>query len=134
MSGYDLVALIFAREISDDLTGLVKRIDKQLDETMARQKRTAKLGVFVIFCTDDANGMQPKLKELSAKEGLKQVVLCTFAAEGPRRYKVAKEAAFTVAVYKNHEDVSANFALKKGALDKDKADAIVKAVTTVLPK
>jgi hypothetical protein len=134
VSGYELVALIFVREINDHLAGLVKKIDRQLDETMTKQKRTNKLGVFVIVCTTDVNGTQQKLKELSAKEELKQVVLSTFAGDGPHRYRVAKEAAFTVAVYSNHEKVSANFAMKKGGLDKDKTDAIFKAVTAVLPK
>src|SRR5262249_37814905 len=119
---------------NDDLTGLVKKIDRQLDETMTKQNRKNKLGVFVIVCTNDVNATQQKLKELATKEALKQVVLSTVAGDGPPRYKVAKEAAFTVAVYKEHSTVSANFALKKDGLDKDKADAIFKAVTAVLPK
>ena len=76
MRGYDLVALIFAREISADLTSLVKRLDRQLDESMTRRKPQNKLGVFVILLGDDARTRQ-KLKELAAREGLKQVVLST---------------------------------------------------------
>jgi len=131
--GYDLVALIFTREITDDLTSLVKTIDKQLDETMTRQKRTDKLGVFVILLTDDGN-MQQKLKDLAVKEELKQVVLSTCPSAGPIRYKIAREADLTVVVYKDKGTVSANFPLKKQHLDKCTADEIFESVTKVLPK
>ena len=134
MRGYDLVALIFAREVNDHLTGLVKRIDERLDETMTRQKRANRLGVFVVLCTDDA-AMRQKLKELADNGGLKQVVLSTFQnAGGPPRYKVARDADLTVAVYKDNNKVSANFALVKGLLDKARADAVFDAVVGVLPK
>ena len=38
MDGYGLVALIFAREVSDPLISLVKAIDKQLEEKIAASK------------------------------------------------------------------------------------------------
>jgi hypothetical protein len=130
--GYDLVALIFAREITDDLTGLVKTIDNQLDETMTRQKRTTKLGVFVIVLTDDPKVRQ-KAMELPAREGLKQVVVSTHASEGPKRYKVAREADLTVVVWKDRQTVSANFPLKKGGLDCSISWEILAALNQVLP-
>jgi DNA-binding LacI/PurR family transcriptional regulator len=132
VQGYDLVALIFVREVSDPLTGLVKQIEKQMAETLARAADANKLGVFIIFCNDDA-GLKGQLEDLIAKKRLKQVVLCATNAEGPPRYRVAKEADFTVVIYEDKK-VTANFALKKGALDKDKSKEIVKALTQVLPK
>jgi hypothetical protein len=74
VQGYDLVALIFAREVSDPLTGLVKTIDMQLGESGVRHKTGRKLGVFVVFCSDDP-GLQPQLQNLITKEGIKNVVL-----------------------------------------------------------
>ncbi len=133
MDGYDLTALIFAREVSGPLTSLVKTIDKQLAEVSARHKRADKFGVFVVFCNDDA-GMNQQLKDLSAKEKLKHVVLCTTRSSGPPRYQVAKEADLTVVVYANSEDVTANFPLKRGELNEDRSRAIIKALTQVLPK
>ena len=53
MGGHDLVALIFAREVSDSLTSLVKTIDKQLQESTARRTGGNRLGVFVVVCSDD---------------------------------------------------------------------------------
>lgn len=53
MGGYDLVALIFARDISDPLTSLVKAVDEQLDVAAASRRGPNKLGVFVVFLSDD---------------------------------------------------------------------------------
>ncbi len=128
-----MTALIFAREVSGPLTGLVKTIDKQLDEASARKKKAERLGVFVVFCSDDA-GMKQKLQDLAASEKLKHVVLCTTKPAGPPRYRVAREADLTVVVYGESEDVTANFPLKKGELNEDRTKAIVKALTQVLPR
>ena len=132
MQGYNLVALIFAREVSDPLTSLVKTIDRQLDEASARQPGSGTKGVFVIFCNDDA-AMQQKLQALIGKEKLKQVVLCFGTSEGPAKYEVAEEAGLTVAIYENRV-VKANFALRKGELNKDRTKEIIKALTQVLPR
>jgi len=141
--GYGLVALIFAREIDDDLTGLVKKLDSQLDEATRnlQRQRSDKFGVFVILLTDDADA-QKKLGEVAAREGLKHVVLSAYqklrsqpsATAGPVRYKVAKEADVTVAVYREEDVVTANFALQKGGLTGKKVEAIQAAVARVLPR
>jgi hypothetical protein len=130
--GYDLVAMIFVREIDDELTGLVRKLDECLDESMAKHKPQDRLGVFVILLGNDAK-QQQKLKDWVNKDGPKQVVLCT-DVNGEQRNKVAKEAAVTVAVYRDHNQVSANFALKKGELDCQKAGAIYAAIDKVVPK
>ena len=132
MDGYDLIALIFAREISDPLTSLVKRIDGQLAARAAVRKGRLRHGVFVIFCNEDPE-MRKKLEGLAGGEQLKQVVLCTNPPAGPKRYKVAKEADVTVVVYDESESVTANFPLKKGELTEDKARAIVTVVIKALP-
>ncbi len=128
-----MVALIFARDPSDTLTGLVKRIDTELDEAATLRKGQPRLGVFIIFCNDDA-GLKKQLEDQLAREPLKQVVLCTCNAAGPTRYRVAREADLTVAVYENRSTVAANFALKKGELNEEKAAEIFKAVSRVLPR
>jgi hypothetical protein len=134
LDGYGLTALIFAREVSGPLTSLVKAIDRQLDETSARLgKRPDRLGVFVIFCNDDAK-MNERLKDLAARERLRHVVLCTHNSAGPRRYQVAREADLTVVVYDPNEEVTANFPLRKGVLDEKKGKDILQAITRALPK
>ena len=133
MSGYDLVALIFVHEISDSLTSLVKTIDKRLDAASVGRKDPDRLGVFVVFCNDDP-GLNAKLKELTAKEGLKQVVLSTTTPGGPPRYRVAKEATQTVVIYNDGRKVAANWALRTGELNANKIDAIAEAISKVLPR
>jgi hypothetical protein len=125
--------LIFAREVSDPLTGLVKKIDKQLEEASPYHKSSNKLGVFVVFCTDDA-GFPRRLPDLIAKDQLKQIVLSSTNAAGPPKYRVAKEADLTIVIYANRNSVVANFALRKGELDENRTEAILKALTQVLPK
>ena len=131
MQGYELVALVFAREVSDPLTSLVKKLDKQVAKASIGRREPEKLGVFIVFCSDDAE-MGPRLRDLIVKEGLRHVVLCTHNVAGPKRYAVAKEADLTVVVYDDRENVTANFALRKGELDTKKAKDIITALNRVL--
>lgn len=62
------------------------------------------------------------------------MVLATTSAQGPPRYRVAKEADLTVVIYENHNRVSANFPLRIGDLTEDRAEDIVDALIRVLPK
>jgi hypothetical protein len=133
VDGYDLVALIFAREISDPLTSLVKAIDKQLEESSARRQGQPRLGVFVVFCSDDP-GLQEQLQKLIAKESLRHVVLSLSAqkAKGPPRYRVAREAELTVVIYEDHSQVMANFVLDSENLTADRAREIIQSLRKVL--
>ena len=120
------------REVSDPLTSLVKQIDEQLEGRPSHRNGERKLGVFVIFCSDDPK-LGQQLEVLLAKEKLKNVVLCTTTPTGPPRYRVTKEADLTTAVYNDKRRVTTNFALEKGGLDGDKAKAILEAIGRVVP-
>ena len=61
--------MIFAREVSGPLTSLVKQIDAATAKNSGQ-----KMGSFVVFCSD-AEGLEKQLKELVAKEKLKDIVL-----------------------------------------------------------
>lgn len=134
MGGHDLVALIFAREVSDPLTSLVKTIDRQLADSSARHRGGNKLGVFVIFVSDDP-GLQPQLEKLIAREGLKNVVLSISKTNGagPRKYRIAREAELTVVVYRDQGTVAANFVLDSEDLTDGSARDIVNTLKKVLP-
>jgi hypothetical protein len=125
--------LIFVRETSDPLTGLVKKIEQRVDAAAGKSTRT--LGAYVIFC-DNADGLDKQLRGLAEKEALKRV--CLGIGAPPANYGVAKEAEVTVVIYsvgrRPEQKVTANFALRKGELDEAKADAIVKALSEALPK
>jgi hypothetical protein len=114
------------------LTGLVKKIDRRLDAVAGKTPRP--LGVYVLF-VDNAPGLDTRLREIAKKEGIKRVSMGIGAP--PADYAVARDADVTAVIYRlgrrRLELVTANFALRKGELDDKKADAIVKALSAVLP-
>src|SRR5262245_53006486 len=98
--------MIFAREISDSLTSLVKKID---EATEANSK--ARMGSFIVVCNDDEK-MEEKLKELAKKEGLKKTILTLVDRKaGPPGYKIHPDADVTVVLY-NKRKTQAEFAYK----------------------
>ncbi len=114
------------------MTSLVKKIDQRLDA--AAGKTAQPLGAYVIF-VNNADGLDKQLRGMAEKEALKRVNLCIGAP--PAVYEVAQEADVTVVIYsiaRRGQPVTANFALRKGELDEAKTDAIVKALSEVLPK
>jgi hypothetical protein len=117
--------MIFAREVSDSLTSLVKKIDEATaDHTKQR------MGSFVVFCNDDEN-LKGQLKDLAKKEKLQEIILTIDQPTGPEAYKVAKDADVTVILY-NQRVVKANYAFKKGELKDANIEAILKDVDKML--
>src|SRR4051812_23713605 len=119
--------MIFAREITPDLTSLVKKIDAATVEHEPEH-----MGSFVVFLSDD-EGLDKKLKALGEKEKLKETVLAIDNVAGPKGHKVAKDAAITVVMYTERE-VKANYAFKKGEMKASDIDAILKDVAKILPR
>src|SRR5262245_60411402 len=102
--------MIFAREASDNLTSLVKKIDaatvKNADKKMCS---------FIVFLTDDEKAPD-NLKALAEKEGIKKLIVSVDNPTGPPAYKIAKDADVTVVLYNNRK-VEANHAFRKGDLN-----------------
>jgi hypothetical protein len=119
--------MIFAREVSDPLTSLVKKIDAA---TAANAK--AKMGSFVVFLSD-AEGLKDDLKKLAKDEGLKKTVLSIDNPAGPKGYGVDKDADVTVVLY-TKRNVKSNFAFRKGELNAAAIDQIMAAVPKILPE
>jgi hypothetical protein len=119
--------MIFAREVSDPLTSLVKKID-----AATAKNSDCSMGSFVVFLSDD-EGLEKKLKELAKKEKIEHTVLSIDNPAGPRGYGVAKDADVTVVLYTNRT-VKANFAFKKGELKEGDIDKIVGDVSKILPQ
>jgi len=117
--------MIFAREVSDSLTSLVKKID----EATAANARN-RMGSFVVFCSDE-DGLEKKLQDLAKKENIKKCVLTIDNPAGPRGYEVAKDADVTVVLY-NQRNVKANYAFKKGELKDSDIEKIVKDVSKIV--
>ena len=120
--------MIFAREISDDLTSLVKKID----EATAKNSK-AKMGSFVVVCNDDEK-TEDKLKELAKKEGLKKTILTIVDKKsGPEGMEIDPKADITVVLY-SRKNTKAQFAYAKGEMKPKDIDAIMAALPKILPE
>src|SRR5262245_29548187 len=121
--------MIFAREVSDNLTSLVKKIDAATVANKAKE-----MGSFVVFLTDDEDKMQKQLKDVAKKQKIKSCVLATVDSRaGPGGYNIAKDADVTVVLYVNRK-VQANYAFKKGELKSSDIDKIVGDLKLILPQ
>lgn len=120
--------MIFAREISDNLTSLVKQID-----SATAKHADCRMGSFVVFLNDE-EGFDKKLKELAKKENLDKTPLMVMSnPTGPSGYSISKDAAVTVVLYTNHT-VKVNHAYKKGEMKPADVDKIVGELSAILPK
>jgi hypothetical protein len=120
--------MIFAREISDNLTSLVKKIDAA---TVSNSK--CSMGSFVVFLNDD-EGFTKKLKDLAKTEGLKECVLSVVDNKaGPSGYDIAKDADVTVVLY-DRRTVKSNYAFRRGELTPQAVDRIVADLPKILPE
>ena len=119
--------MIFAREINDGLTSLVKKIDEATDKNS-----DCRMGSFVVFCSDE-EGLREKLEALAKKEKLKHIVLTIDNPAGPERYNVAKDADVTVVLYTKSK-VKVNYAFKKDQMTDKDINRIVSDVSKILPE
>jgi hypothetical protein len=121
------VVNIFAREITDDLTGLVKAIDSKVGEN-----KDKKMAAFAVLLTDDADKAEPKLEALAKDKGIKNTPLTLIEGPaGPPAYKIAKEAEVTVMLWVGGK-VVANHAFAKGKLNQAAIDKIVADTEKIL--
>jgi len=119
--------MIFAREINDSLTSLVKKLDKATADN-----KSSRMGSFVVFLSNE-EGLEQKLKDLAKKENLKHTILTIDNVSGPKGYDIPKDADVTVVLYK-HKTVKVNHAYKKGEFTEKDADQVVKDLSKILPK
>ena len=120
--------MILAREISDDLTSLVKKID-----AATAKNSKAKMGSFVVVCNDDEK-TEDKLKELAKKEGIKKTILTLIDMKsGPEGMEIDPKADITVVLY-SKKNTKAQFAYAKGEMKAKDIDAIMAALPKILPE
>jgi hypothetical protein len=124
-NGGNPVAMIFAREVSEPLVQLMKKIDAATEKNSKKH-----MGSFVVFCTDKED-LGKELKQLARKEKLYNIILSIDNPAGPDDYNVAKNADITVVLYTDFE-VKANHTFKKGELKAENVDKIVADVAKIL--
>jgi hypothetical protein len=110
--------MIFAREITDNLTSLVKKLEKATAATKGKK------GSFVVFCSDDEK-LEEKLKELAKKEKLTNCILSIDTKKSGPYDNFAAEADVTVMLYAGRK-VKTNHTFKKGDLKEKDVEKIVK--------
>jgi hypothetical protein len=103
--------LIFSQKADENLASVVKAVDEI-------QKSNEKLGTVVVGVSGVAAADFEKLQETHK---LTTPLTIAVAADGPKNYKLNKEAAVTVLVYKAGGKIAKNFAFK------DTKDAAAKA-------
>ncbi len=120
--------MIFARDLSDPLASLAKKIDAATEKN-----NECKMGSFIVFLNDD-EGIDKKLKDLADKEHLSKISLATLSSKaGPEAYKIDKDAEVTVILYGKNK-CKANYSFKKGELTESDVDKIVADVAKILPE
>ncbi len=120
--------MIFARELSDPLTSLVKKIDAATEKNSG-----CNMGSFVVFLAPE-EGFDKKLKDLAEKEHLEKISLATLSTPaGPNGYKIAKNADVTVVLYAKNQ-CKVNYAFKKGELKEADVDKIVADINKITPE
>ena len=118
---------IFTRSITDDLTSLVKQIDKLVGENEEKQMRA-----FVVLLSDDPDADEAKLQKLAEKHKIKNVPLTIFdGLVGPPKYKIAEGAEVTVLMW-TKQTVKVNHAYAKGKLNAAGVKTVVKSTAKIL--
>ena len=121
------VVSVFAREVNDELAALLKEIDGVVGNNADRE-----MAAFLVVLTDDPAGQEEKLKQLATDAGLKNIPLTTFEdVSGPRSYKLAKDADFTVMMWVNGK-VQVNQTFKMGDLTEQTIATVVKDTGKIL--
>jgi hypothetical protein len=113
--------MVFAREISDGLTSLVKGLNKNTDNS--------KLNSFVVILSDE-EGMKEKLEKYVKDNQLDKTILSIDNVTGPKAYKVAKDADVTVVFYNNRK-VEYNAAFRKGELNNQTAEKVLSNLSKI---
>jgi hypothetical protein len=119
--------MIFAKEISDGLTSLVKKVDEA-----TQQHKDARLGGFAVV-SGKKSALEPKLKEMVEKLDLKKVVLAIEPPEGPQGYTLPKDSDVTVVFYVKKTVKSAH-SFRPGELKESDIDKLLGDLQMILPE
>jgi hypothetical protein len=126
-NGDNPVAMIFARQVSPELTKLIKRIDQATGNNKERN-----MGSFVVLLSESGN-LEKELKELAKKEKIRHCILTIDNPEGPQDYNIAEDAEVTVILY-TKLTVKVNHTFKNGELNDKAIEAIIADLGRILPK
>jgi hypothetical protein len=113
--------VVLARETSDGLTSLVKKLD-----TITYQFGDRGLDTYIIFCSDDP-GMEARVKKLVEKESIAYSGVSLTKSAGPTGYKLPKDAEATATLFVR-QSAKLAYTFGKGELTPKKADEVIDAI------
>ena len=111
------VVTIFTREMNENVTDLIKKIDAKVGAN-----KDAKMAAFVVFLADD-DTISPKIEAIAKENDIKNTPLTLIEGNGPPKYNLSKDAAVTVMMWVDGE-LKVNEAFAKGKFDKKAADSL----------
>jgi hypothetical protein len=123
------VVLVFARTSSDPLTKLLQRLDAELAQLRAANKR----GHAALVMLTDGAGPDEMLKALAERHGFKHVSLSIGDVAGPPNWRIAKDADVTVILYRRQQ-IEASHAFQKGRLDEKEIDSVMADLSKIITK
>jgi hypothetical protein len=126
-NGGNPVAVVFAREVTPEVTKLIKQLD---DATVKNSGKN--MGSFAVFMTD-SEAAADQLKNVVEKEKLQKLILSIDNPSGPKAYSISRDADVTVLLY-NEFTVRANHAFKKGELNDGAIQKVVSDVSKIVTK
>jgi hypothetical protein len=113
--------VVLARETSDGLTSLVKKLD-----SITYQFGDRGLDTYIIFCSDET-GMEAKVKKLVEKEEIAYSGVSLTRSAGPTGYKFPKDAEATAMLFVK-QSAKLAYTFGKGELTSKKADEVIDAI------
>lgn len=116
------MVIVFTQKADDNLAGLVKSIDEV-------QSKNADLGTVVV----GVSGVKPAdFEKLQTTHKFSTPLTIAEDEDGPERYKLNKEAAVTVVIYRAGGAIHKNFAFKDTKAAAEKAKDVATAVAEAL--
>jgi hypothetical protein len=123
------VMIVFARQLSEPLGKLVHRMD-----TLLAEHKSAELRAWTTFLHEDGLAFDPQVVAWSRQHATGNVPLAIFEdVVGPPTYLLNRDADVTV-LLAVEQKVVANFAFRKGELNDQAIEQIVKAVPRIVKK
>lgn len=121
------VAVVFTREVTDEVGKLVKEIDSAVGANKDKN-----MCAFVVLLTDDADKGAADLKKLAEEQKITNTPLTVFDGEaGPESYKISKDAAVNVMMW-NKSRVAVNHAFESAKLSDDEVKKVAGETKKIL--
>jgi len=121
------VTVIFTREINEEVSNLVEKIDSAVGANKEKN-----MCAFVVLLTDDADKGAKQLSKLAEDKKIKNVPLTVFdGTAGPEEYKISKDAAVNVMMW-NKSKVKVNHAFAAAKLSEDDVKKVTADTSKIL--